>query len=342
MFDLRSDTVTKPSKDILKTALNAELGDDEYKEDPTVNQLEDQCAKLLNFEKGLFVTSGLMGNQISLLIHNKPGTEVITPYDSHIKNYEHGAAAFLSRVQFRDIEHVDGEIELSNLEKILQKSKVHKPIIKTLTIENTHLASGGSIVSKKNIKLLREFTTSNSLKFHIDGARIWHAILQDNQNYNFGSYCDSLTFCFSKALSAPIGSMLLGSNDFISQAREFRKILGGGMRQVGVIASMAKMALDRREDILADHTKANNVYENLLLDVKNKKIKNIVYKNTNMIFFQFFEQQDAENFLVELNRNNIKAGLINESSVRFVFHKDIELEDLGLIAEKIIYSSSKF
>ena len=107
MFDLRSDTVTKPSKEILESAFNAELGDDEYIEDPTVNSLEDECANLLGFEKGLFVSSGLMGNQISLLIHNDPGTEVITPHDSHIKNYEHGAAAFLSRVQFRDAEHVD-------------------------------------------------------------------------------------------------------------------------------------------------------------------------------------------------------------------------------------------
>ena len=224
MFDLRSDTVTKPSKEILESALDAELGDDEYIEDPTVNSLEDECANLLGFEKGLFVSSGLMGNQISLLIHNDPGTEVITPYDSHIKNYEHGAAAFLSRVQFRDAEHVDGELDLDYVEKLILKSKVHKPVIKTVSIENTHLASGGSIVSFESIKSLSNLVRQHELMLHVDGARIWHAILDGNNNMNYGSYCDSLTFCFSKALGAPIGSILLGSEQFIKEAREFRKI----------------------------------------------------------------------------------------------------------------------
>ena len=225
MFDLRSDTVTKPSKEILESALDAELGDDEYIEDPTVNSLEDECANLLGFEKGLFVSSGLMGNQISLLIHNDPGTEVITPHDSHIKNYEHGAAAFLSRVQFRDAEHVDGELDLDYVEKLILKSKVHKPVIKTVSIENTHLASGGSIVSFKSIKSLSNLVRQHELMLHVDGARIWHAILDGNNNMNYGSYCDSLTFCFSKALGAPIGSILLGSEQFIKEAREFRKKL---------------------------------------------------------------------------------------------------------------------
>ena len=141
MFDLRSDTVTKPTKEVLQSALDAELGDDEYIEDPTVNNLENQCAELLSFEKGLFVSSGLMGNQISLLIHNDPGTEVITPHDSHIKNYEHGAAAFLSRVQFRDAQNIDGEVDLEFIEKLILKSKIHKPQIKTISIENTHLST---------------------------------------------------------------------------------------------------------------------------------------------------------------------------------------------------------
>ena len=186
MYDLRSDTVTKPSKKVLESALNAELGDDEYIEDPTVNNLEDECANLLGFEKGLFVTSGLMGNQISLLIHNDPGTEVITPHDSHIKNYEHGAAAFLSRVQFRDAEHTDGELNLDYVEKLILKSKVHKPIIKTVSIENTHLASGGSIVSFDSIKSLSKIVREHSLKLHVDGARIWHAIQEDKNNMNYG------------------------------------------------------------------------------------------------------------------------------------------------------------
>ena len=342
MFDLRSDTVTKPSKEILESALDAELGDDEYIEDPTVNSLEDECANLLGFEKGLFVSSGLMGNQISLLIHNDPGTEVITPHDSHIKNYEHGAAAFLSRVQFRDAEHVDGELDLDYVEKLILKSKVHKPVIKTVSIENTHLASGGSIVSFQSIKSLSNLVRQHELMLHVDGARIWHAILDGNNNMNYGSYCDSLTFCFSKALGAPIGSILLGSEQFIKEAREFRKKLGGGMRQVGVIASMARIALQNREIILEDHAKAKKVYEFLNSSLNNEKIERIVYKGTNMIFLNIKNEEDPNKLLDILYKESIKAGLIGEKSIRLVFHKDILNTDIEEICNKLVHSSSKF
>ena len=342
MFDLRSDTVTKPSKEILESALDAELGDDEYIEDPTVNSLEDECANLLGFEKGLFVSSGLMGNQISLLIHNDPGTEVITPHDSHIKNYEHGAAAFLSRVQFRDAEHVDGELDLDYVEKLILKSKVHKPVIKTVSIENTHLASGGSIVTFESIKSLSNLVRQHELMLHVDGARIWHAILDGNNNMNYGSYCDSLTFCFSKALGAPIGSILLGSEQFIKEARGFRKKLGGGMRQVGVIASMARIALQNREIILEDHAKAKKVYEFLNSSLNNEKIERIVYKGTNMIFLNIKNEEDPNKLLDILYNESIKAGLIGEKSIRLVFHKDILNTDIEEICNKLVHSSSKF
>ena len=342
MYDLRSDTVTKPSKEVLESALYAELGDDEYIEDPTVNNLEDECANLLGFEKGLFVSSGLMGNQISLLIHNDPGTEVITPFDSHIKNYEHGAAAFLSRVQFRDAEHVDGELNLNYVKKLILKSKVHKPVIKTVSIENTHLASGGSIVAFDSIKSLSKIVREHDLKLHIDGARIWHAIEEDKNNMNYGDYCDSLTFCFSKALGAPIGSMLLGSEGFIREAREFRKKLGGGMRQVGVIASMARTALQSREIILEDHAKAQKVYDFLNENLDCKKIESVVYKGTNMIFLNIKSDENPNKLLDLFYKNSIKAGLIGEKSIRLVFHKDILNNAIDEISSLLIHSSSEF
>jgi len=478
MFDLRSDTVTKPNKDIISTALTAELGDDEYAEDKTVNDLQEHCANLLGFESGLFVTSGLQGNQISLLIHTDPGNEVVTLFDSHIKNYEHGAASFLSRIQFRDIDHVNGLPDLNTLDLILKKSKVHKPLISCLTLENTHLASGGSIVSYKEIEKIYKFAKTNKLNVHIDGARIWHAIIEENNAQDYGSVCDSLTFCFSKGLGAPIGSMLLGSKDFISKAREYRKILGGGMRQVGVIAAMARKALDNRNELLYDHNKASKVYKPLIscltlenthlssggsivsyidiekiykfaktnklnvhidgariwhaiieennaqdygsvcdsltfcfskglgapigsmllgskdfiskareyrkilgggmrqvgviaamarkaLDNRNellydhnkaskvyKNLKNefenqdfiskLTYQGTNMVFLEINNQFKPELFLDELYNNSIIAGLINENTVRLVFHKDINDTDLETISEKILYSSSKF
>ena len=339
MIDLRSDTVTKPDKDILEEALNAELGDDEYGEDPTVNQLQEKCSNLLGFEEALFVSSGLMGNQISLLIHNTPGSEVITTSDSHIKNYEHGAASFLSRVQFREVEHANGVIDLGEIATTFEKSKVHKPNIKTIALENTHLASGGSIVPFNHIKNIYELSKQLNVSLHIDGARVWHAILQEDSSLNYGSICDSLTFCFSKALGAPIGSMLLGSREFIKEAREYRKILGGGTRQVGVIASMASKALDKRERLLEDHAKAENVYKALLDNHKNNEF-NLKYQNTNMVFLEFENNENANQFIERLQNQQVLSGLINKNTVRLVFHKDILIEDLEIIKEAI-YSSSK-
>ena len=340
MYDLRSDTVTKPSKKVLESALNAELGDDEYIEDPTVNNLEDECANLLGFEKGLFVSSGLMGNQISLLIHNDPGTEVITPHDSHIKNYEHGAAAFLSRVQFRDAEHTDGELNLEYVEKLILKSKVHKPIIKTVSIENTHLASGGSIVSFDSIKSLSKIVREHSLKLHVDGARIWHAIQEDKNNMNYGDYCDSLTFCFSKALGAPIGSMLLGSKEFIKEAREYRKKLGGGMRQAGVLAAAGLYALDHnRSRLVEDHRRAFQLAETIAeLQGVNIDLNAV---QTNMVYLQ--TEIPAVQIVKKMGVQGVDMLAIGENLIRLVTHLHISDGDIEhcIHAFRTVFDSSK-
>tara|TARA_Y100000768_G_scaffold295091_1_gene228945 strand:- start:969 stop:1991 length:1023 start_codon:yes stop_codon:yes gene_type:complete len=340
MIDIRSDTVTKPSKEMLEYLMTAEVGDDEYKEDPTVNELEEFTANLLGFEAGLFVTSGLMGNQISLLNHTNPGDEVITTSDSHIQNYEHGAASFLSRIQFRNVQHEDGNLDLEDLKTQINKSSYNKPKISTVAIENTHLSSGGSIIPFEDIKKLYEYTSSNNLKLHVDGARVWHAILENKSNSNYGEYCDSLTFCFSKGLGAPIGSILLGSKSFIDDSREYRKKIGGGMRQVGIIASAAKFALINREDLLDDHKKAKEIYDQLIIN-KNKidGLDSIIYKGTNMILLDFTSIEFADKFLEKLLNSKIKAGYLRERVVRFVFHKDINSENIKKIIE-VIHSFS--
>ena len=336
MIDIRSDTVTKPSKEMLEYLITAEVGDDEYKEDPTVNELEEFTAKLLGFEAGLFVTSGLMGNQISLLNHTNPGDEVITTSDSHIQNYEHGAASFLSRIQFRNVQHEDGNLDLEDLKTQIKKSSYYKPKISTVAIENTHLSSGGSIIPFEDIKKLHEYTSSNNLKLHIDGARVWHAILEEESNSNYGEYCESLTFCFSKGLGAPIGSILLGSKNFIDDSREYRKKIGGGMRQVGIIASPAKFALINRENLLDDHKKAREIYEQLITN-KNKidGLDSIIYKGTNMILLDFTSIEYSNKFLEKLLENKIKAGYLREKVVRFVFHKDVNSDNIKKIIEVI-------
>jgi len=341
MIDLRSDTVTKPSKEMLDEIVKAQVGDDEYGEDPTVNELEEFCAELLGFESGLFVSSGTMGNQISLLNHTNPGEEVITSSDSHIKNYEHGASSFLSRIQFRDVKNIDGALEEDDLKQIIEDSKIHKPKITLISIENTHLASGGSIVPYDKIMSISSIAKENNLKLHIDGARIWHAILEEDKGYDYGNFCDSLTFCFSKGLGAPVGSMLLGSSDFIEDSREYRKKLGGGMRQVGIIASAAKYAINMRDEILHDHEKTRYIYKKLS-EIKEKLnlIDEIEYKGTNMIFLIFKDNKMSTDFLKKLEKGNIKAGLIKKNIVRLVLHKDVNNKDLDKIVETVSQSSS--
>ena len=341
MIDLRSDTVTKPSKEMLDEIVKAQVGDDEYGEDPTVNELEEFCAELLGFESGLFVSSGTMGNQISLLNHTNPGEEVITSSDSHIKNYEHGASSFLSRIQFRDVKNIDGALEEDDLKQIIEDSKIHKPKITLISIENTHLASGGSIVPYDKIMSISSIAKENNLKLHIDGARIWHAILEEDKGYDYGNFCDSLTFCFSKGLGAPVGSMLLGSSDFIEDSREYRKKLGGGMRQVGIIASAAKYAINMRDEILHDHEKTRYIYKKLS-EIKEKLnlIDEIQYKGTNMIFLIFKDNKMSTDFLKKLEKGNIKAGLIKKNIVRLVLHRDVNNKDLDKIVETVSQSSS--
>ena len=341
MIDLRSDTVTKPSKEMLDEIVKAQVGDDEYGEDPTANELEEFCAELLGFESGLFVSSGTMGNQISLLNHTNPGEEVITSSDSHIKNYEHGASSFLSRIQFRDVKNIDGALEEDDLKQIIEDSKIHKPKITLISIENTHLASGGSIVPYDKIMSISSIAKENNLKLHVDGARIWHAILEEDKGYDYGNFCDSLTFCFSKGLGAPVGSMLLGSSDFIEDSREYRKKLGGGMRQVGIIASAAKYAINMRDEILHDHEKTRYIYKKLS-EIKEKLnlIDEIQYKGTNMIFLIFKDNKMSTDFLKKLEKGNIKAGLIKKNIVRLVLHKDVNNKDLDKIVETVSQSSS--
>ena len=174
---------------------------------------------------------------------------------------------------------------------------------------------------------------------HIDGARLWHAILGEGSTTNYGNISDSLTFCFSKALGAPIGSMLLGSKEFITEAREYRKILGGGMRQVGVIASMADKSLDLRERILEDHQKAKDVFDFICEKQEFDGFFKAEYKNTNMIFLKFSDGANSQNFIKNLEKEGVLSGLINDKTVRLVFHKDVSTHDMVHVKEKI-YSSS--
>ena len=328
MIDFRSDTVTKPSKEMLEAIVNARVGDDEYSEDPEVNELQEYCASLFGMEAGLFVTSGQMGNQLAISVLTNPGDEIICSEGAHILNYEKAAAAQLSGVQIRPIASTDGMFSKESIKEVIERSEYHLPTISLLSWENTHLYSGGSILNHDMFISVSEYAKEKELAVHVDGARIWHSILECNINpKEIGKTIDSLTFCFSKGLGAPVGSMLLGKKDFISKARELRKVRGGGMRQVGVIAAAAKYALESKEKLLDDHFKANQIAAYF---IKNSYsgLDEVIYKGTNMVFLSFEKEKNADMFVDSLKDKGVRLATITPKVVRIVTHLDISKEDV--------------
>jgi len=328
MIDFRSDTVTKPTKLMLEAMTNAKVGDDEYSEDPEVNSLQDYCADLFGMEAGLFVSSGQMGNQIAISILTNPGDEVICTEGAHILSYEKSAAAQLSGVQIRQIKSNNGMFSLDVINNAILESKYHLPNISLLSWENTHLASGGSMLDHNSFISISKDIKEKGLNVHLDGARVWHSILANKIDpKEIGEVVDSLTFCFSKGLGAPIGSMLLGSEEFISSARSIRKVRGGGMRQVGVLAGAGKYALDTRDKLLEDHIKAEKI-ASYIRDSQKPSIEKVVYMGTNMVFVHFDTKENASIFVESLNRHEILLGIFKPKIVRIVTHLDIGEEDL--------------
>ncbi len=328
MIDFRSDTVTKPSKEMLEAIVNARVGDDEYSEDPEVNELQEYCASLFGMEAGLFVTSGQMGNQLAISVLTNPGDEIICSEGAHILNYEKAAAAQLSGVQIRPISSTDGMFSKESIKEVIEKSEYHLPTISLLSWENTHLYSGGSILNHDMFISVSEYAKEKELAVHVDGARIWHSIVECNINpKEIGKTIDSLTFCFSKGLGAPVGSMLLGKKDFISKARELRKVRGGGMRQVGVLAAAAKYALESKEKLLDDHFKANQIAAYF---IKNSYsgLDEVIYKGTNMVFLSFEKEKSADMFVDNLKDKGVRLATITPKVVRIVTHLDISKEDV--------------
>jgi threonine aldolase len=266
MIDLRSDTVTKPSAGMRKAMHDAEVGDDVFKEDPTVNELEKYASELLGKEAALFVPSGVMGNQICLNVLTSPGDEVICEKDSHIFNYESGSPASLSGIQLYPIEGSLGVFTPEQVEPIIRpKSAYYMPRTKVIEVENTHVRAGGTIWTMENILSLKQIVRKYNLKYHLDGARIWNASIATGINVKeYASHFDSISCCLSKGLGAPIGSLIGGSKDFIQEAYRVRKGWGGGMRQAGILAAAGLYALKNNIYRLADdHANAKYLAEKI-------------------------------------------------------------------------------
>lgn len=326
--DFRSDTVTRPTATMLEAMVSAEVGDDAYGEDPTVNALEQRAAELLGKEAGLFVASGSMGNQIALNVHTRPGQEVICGDGSHVRNYERGAPAVISGLQFRSIPTDRGRIAPEQVAEVLDRSSYHLPDIGLLVWENTHHLSGGRVVPAEVIDAASAVCRRAGIPVHLDGARLFNAVAASAvAAARYVASVDSVQFCFSKGLGAPIGSMLVGSASFVAAARKVRARLGGGMRQVGVIAAAAAVALDRRDELAADHAVARRLAEGIRDRFPGSVDLEAV--ETNMVMVEASALGAPPPAIIEhLAAAGIRVGSISPTTLRFVTHKDVDTADV--------------
>jgi len=290
--DLRSDTVTKPTPEMREAMAEAEVGDDVYMDDPTVNSLQEKAAEMLGKEDSLFVPSGTMGNLLALLVHCQRGDEVIVGDKSHIYVNEAGGMSALGGIHPRPIKNqADGTLALDEIAASIQSEDVHHTITRLICLENTQNACGGVVLSKEYIESVGKIARENNLSFHIDGARIFNAAAALNISVSeLVASADSVMFCLSKGLVAPVGSMLVGSKKFIARARHLRKMLGGGMRQAGVLAAAGMISLEKMSARLGqDHARAKKLFEGLK-QVQGLKLDRYGPSSTNMVYFDLSDE----------------------------------------------------
>jgi len=331
VVDLRSDTVTKPSKEMLEAILNAELGDDVYREDPTVNKLEEMAARKMGKEAALLVTSGTQGNLIGLMTNTNRGEEVILEAESHIYYYEVGSIAAVANLLAKPIQGKMGVLDPVDVENAVRPRNIHMPVTSLVCIENTHNRAGGTIWRPEQIKAVSDVARDRGLRIHMDGARIFNsAIAQGIDVKKMTQHVDSVMFCLSKGLACPVGSLLCGTEEFIERARKYRKMFGGGMRQAGIIAAPGIVALEKMIDRLEeDHKNARMLAEglkdlNFRIDMRRVQ--------TNIVIF---EVDNGEKFISKISRYGIKASNFGRNKVRMVTHYGIEKKDIKYVLETL-------
>ncbi|QRG65378.1 low-specificity L-threonine aldolase [Brevibacillus choshinensis] len=331
-IDLRSDTVTKPTDAMIRAMAEAEVGDDVYREDPTVNRLEEIAAERLGKEAALFVTSGTQGNQVAVLTHCVNGDEVIAEAESHIFYYEGGAMSALAGVQTRTLAGVRGALRAEDVEKAIRSTtNIHFPRTKLICLENTHNRAGGAVITPEKMKSVYEVGQKHGIPVHLDGARLFNAAVALGVDVReLSQYTTSVQICLSKGLSAPVGSILAGDRAFIEEARWWRKKLGGGLRQVGYLAAPGILALtDMTERLAEDHNHAKMLAEglrNLSLEVEPVET-NIVLVKTDSI------QTTAVEFLKRLADQGVYAVDFDEYVIRFTTHRHISEEDVQYVLQ---------
>ncbi|WP_439882376.1 threonine aldolase family protein [Pontibacter sp. MBLB2868] len=326
--DLRSDTVTKPTPEMLQAMFAAPVGDDVYGEDPTINQLEEKAAAMFGLEAGLFCPSGTMTNQIAIKVHTQPLTEVICDVSAHIYQYEGGGIAFNSGASMALVHGTRGKMTPTQVEAHIRPlDNVHYPETKLVALENTCNRGGGNFYTIEEIAAISEVCKRHDLALHLDGARVFNALVASGDDAKaYGNYFDSISVCLSKGLGAPVGSVLLGSKDFIKRARRVRKVLGGGMRQAGYLAAACIYALENNiERLQEDHRKAKAMEQALL---QADYVESVFPVETNIIIFKLNEKYTDAAFVAALAKEGIKASSFGPQMVRFVTHLDVTEEML--------------
>ncbi|WP_454063073.1 low-specificity L-threonine aldolase [Candidatus Nitrospira salsa] len=329
MIDLRSDTVTKPSPEMREAMAHADVGDDVYGEDPTVNRLEQMAAELLGKDAGLFVPSGVMGNQLSIRLHTRPGDEVIVESSSHIIRYEGGSASSLSGVQLTCISGMRGILAAEDVKAVIRQPDIHTPPTTLLCLEQTHNCGGGTVYPLSTIHELTDVARSNGLALHLDGARLFNAVAATGISAaDYASPFDTVSFCLSKALGAPVGSLIVSDDTRIAKLRRLRKMFGGGMRQAGILAAAGIYALEHHVARLTeDHQHAKRLSHLL------SKIHGVQCSpddvETNMVLFQVDGKLGTTDELLSHCREaGVLLNSVGDRSFRVVTHLDVSAEDI--------------
>ncbi len=334
-IDLRSDTVTLPSQEIRNAISDAKLGDDVFQEDPNVNLLESEAALLAGKEAALLVPSGTMGNLISFLVHCQRGTEAILGNKSHTFIYEAGGISAMGGIHSHQLQNSeDGIIDLDLIKNAIRKDNVHFPITSLISLENTHNMCYGSPVTKDYIDEVATIAKNNNLKLHIDGARIFNATVALNLKLKkLIEHVDSVTFCLSKGLACPIGSVICGSKEFINQARRMRKVLGGGMRQAGIIAAAGLVAFKKMDkQISLDHNNAKKLANGI--DTINGLSINGDRVKTNILYFELKSKNiSSQIFLNEMAKKGVLFFEVSPNRYRLVTHYGITDLDIIYVLE---------
>ncbi|MDP3352375.1 MAG: GntG family PLP-dependent aldolase [Flavobacteriaceae bacterium] len=332
-INLISDTVTKPTKGMLQAMMNAEVGDDVFKADPTVLALQDKMAEMFGKEAGLFFPSGTMANQAALKIHTQPAEQVICDKWAHIFNFEGGGPSFNSGISCNLIDGYRGMFTADQvIQKINDKNNIHTPITSLVEIENTTNKGGGACWNLQEIQKIRKVCDENELILHLDGARLFNALVAKNESpKQYGTLFDTISICLSKGLGAPIGSVLLGSHEQMKKALRVRKLFGGAMRQVGYLAAAGIYALDNHvERLSVDHNRAKEIGKAL---EKCRFVNSVEPIETNIIIFYLNDTISKEDFVKLLNAKNILLHSMGEGKMRMVTHLDFTEDMLKIVVD---------